>query len=277
MVHSKAQAARLTARLEQTFGSKVDVELAMRYGEPSIKNAMERLRDRGVTRLVVLPLYPQYSASTTASIFDEVFDTLKGWRVMPELRTVAGYHDDEKFIAALAGSIERYWGEHGRGDKLMFSFHGIPQRYFDNGDPYHCYCYATAFAVARKLGLGADDWQLTFQSRFGREKWLTPYTDHTLEALGKSGFGRVDVVCPGFASDCIETLEEIDMENREIYLEAGGGDFHYIPCLNDDEQHIEALANLVASRIEDWAQALSSRTDADRAASRDRALKLGGK
>lgn len=277
MVHSKAQASALAAQLEQNIQSPVHLELAMRYGEPSVKHALERLREAGVTRLIVLPLYPQYSASTTASVFDAVFDTFKTWRVVPELRTVSGYHTDPNFIAALASSIERYWAEHGRGDKLLLSFHGIPQRYFDNGDPYHCLCHATAFAVAGKLGLGPDAWQLTFQSRFGREPWLKPYTDHTLESLGGQGVGRVDVVCPGFASDCIETLEEIDMENREIFLGAGGKDFHYIPCLNDDESHISALASLVASRIQDWDTEVASRSASELEGVRHRASDMGAR
>ncbi len=275
MVNSVAQANALSQALQERIASPVRVELAMRYGEPSIANAMERLREEGVTKLIVLPLYPQYSASTTASVCDAVFDTLKTWRVMPELRTISGYHSDPDFVAALAGSIKRYWSEHGRGDKLLMSFHGIPQRYFDNGDPYHCFCHATAFAVASSLGLGPDDWQLTFQSRFGREPWLKPYTDHTLESLGQAGTGRVDVVCPGFASDCIETLEEIDMENREIFLSAGGQDFHYIPCLNDDELHIHALAGLVTSRVRDWDESLAAQTDADRESARLRAVAMG--
>ena len=229
------------------------VALAMRYGEPSISRVLDAMNaDGGLRRLFVLPLYPQYSATTTATAFDAIADVLRGWRRLPELRFLADYHDDDGWLDAAAGSIRQYWEAKGRGEHLLFSFHGLPQRYADAGDPYSAQCVAGAEAIAARLGLAPDQWSLSYQSRVGREPWLTPYTDQTLDCLAASGVKCVDVVCPGFAVDCLETLEEIAIENAERFREKGGGTLNYIPCLNDSPAHVAALASLVRRRTADW-------------------------
>jgi len=253
---AKQQQAKISERLEAGFKGSVNVELGMRYGSPSIQQALENLRAAGATRLLVLPLYPQYSSATVGSTFDAVSQTLQNWRWLPDVRFISHYHDHEDFILAQANKIAEYWQEHGSPDKLLMSFHGIPKRTFLAGDPYHCECYKTARLVAEKLKLSDDAWQVTFQSRFGREEWLKPYTDHTLQALGEAGTKRVDVVCPGFSADCLETLEEIDQENRHYFLEAGGQEFHYIPALNADPVHIEALSRVILNSAQDWVNIL---------------------
>lgn len=228
---------------------EVTVRLAMRYGNPSLPMVLRELHDAGLGRLIVLPLYPQYSATTSASVFDAVAKELAGWRCVPVLDFVADYHRDAGWVAAVAASIRAHRAAHGSGEKLLFSFHGIPQRYADAGDPYPAQCLASAKAIAAALGLRDDQWRLAYQSRFGREPWLQPYTDHTLEALARDGVKRVDVVCPGFAVDCIETLEEIAVENADIFRRAGGETLGYIPCLNDEPAHVDALAALLKPRL----------------------------
>jgi len=240
MVISGQQAAALASEL----GSGYQVELAMRYGQPDLASALHRLQRAGCKKLIVLPLYPQYSATTTASTFDAVSGILGDFRDLPELRFIRSYSDDSAYIDALAHSIETYWQKNGRSNKLLFSFHGIPQRYVDAGDPYANECQQTATALAAKLGLSTGDWQLCYQSRVGREPWLMPYTDFWLRDEAKS-VKTVDVVCPGFAADCLETLEEIAIENRDLWLNSGGEDYRYIPALNDQPDHIKALAGLV--------------------------------
>lgn len=247
-----AQRDALASALHNEYGDQVFVEWAMRYGQPSIGSKIQALSDAGVRKLFVLPLYPQYSATTSASTFDAVADHFKQSRWLPELRFLDGYHKHALYISALAKSIENHWQEHGRSDKLVFSYHGIPQRYLHNGDPYHCYCLQTTRLVVEKLGLQEDEYMTCFQSRFGREPWLQPYTDHSLEQLAKQGTKSVTVICPGFSSDCLETLEEIEEENRDIFLEAGGESFHYIPALNDSAAHVEALAAICKANIYDW-------------------------
>lgn len=249
---SLKQADALAAQLGAGQDQPVRVELGMRYGNPSITSAMGRLREAGARRILVMPLYPQYSASTTASTFDAVAATLARWRWLPELRFVNNYHDDAGYIDALAQSVREYWAEHGEPDRLIMSFHGIPRDYFLAGDPYHCECHKTARLLAEKLQLDEDRWQLTFQSRLGPRKWLEPYTDQTLKTLPAQGVRNVHVICPGFSADCLETLEEINMENREFFLSAGGQQFGYIPCLNDQPRHINALAALVRRHTEGW-------------------------
>jgi len=249
---SRRQAAALQAALQEHFGGPVEVMLGMRYGHPSIGEALEQLRSRGARRLLVLPLYPQYSAATTASTFDAVADVLKSWRWIPELRFVQHYPDDPGYIAALAASIREHWAEHGRADRLLFSFHGVPRRYLHAGDPYHCECQRTARLLAEALELPDTSWQVTFQSRFGREEWLQPYTDETLKSLPGQGIRSVQVVCPGFSADCLETLEEIAEQNRDFFLGAGGERYEYIPALNDRPDHIEALARLVGRHTGGW-------------------------
>ncbi len=239
------------AALQDQLGETAQVELAMRYGNPSIASALGRLRDKGVTRLVVLPLYPQYSGSTTGSVFDAVADELKAWRWTPALHFINEYYQQASYIGAMAASIEQARAANGSAQKLVYSFHGIPQRYVDNGDPYQRQCELTAQAISDRLGLGEDEWVLLFQSRFGREQWLQPYADKTLEKMPGQGVRSVDVVCPGFSADCLETLEEVNMENREIFLKAGGESYQYIPCLNDRQDHIEMMAQLVKPYLPD--------------------------
>ena len=234
---SKVQAQAL----QKSLGEEFKVVLAMRYGNPSIASGLEELRN--VERIMVLPLYPQYSGTTTGSSFDAVADVLKTWRIVPDLRFISDYHDNSAYINALIAQIKSYWDQHGVPEKLLFSFHGIPKRFVIAGDPYADQCHKTAKLVA--LGLEIENWEVVFQSRFGREEWLKPYADHRLRSLAKDGIKRVDIVCPGFSADCLETLDEIDRENREIFLKAGGEEFHYIPALNDSDEHIEALVKIL--------------------------------
>ena len=249
---ARAQSLALEEALNRKLDRPVKVVLGMRYGNPSIASALEELAAAGCTRIVALPLYPQYSATTTASSFDALFDELKRWRRQPELRLIADYHDQPAYLDALAASIREHWEADGRGDKLLFSFHGIPLRYAEAGDPYPEQCRATAEGVARRLELSDDQWSIAFQSRLGREEWLRPYTDETLEMWPDQGVKRVDVLCPGFSADCLETLEEIAGENRERFLEAGGERYHYIPALNERPDHIAALAELVVRHAAGW-------------------------
>jgi len=262
LVYSNRQAKAL----EQLFlsaGDDVVVELAMRYGNPSIESALERLREKGVERLLVLPLYPQYSATTTASTFDEIFRVLSGWRNQPELRLVKHYHDHEAYITALKNQIEGYWASHGRpdfeaGDRLLLSFHGVPKRTLLKGDPYHCECHKTGRLLAQALGLSSEQAMVTFQSRFGRAEWLKPYTAPTAKQLGAQGVSRLDVFCPGFPADCLETLEEIAMEVRDDFLTAGGKDYRYIPCLNDSAHWIGGLQTIALEHMAFWPRRLES-------------------
>ncbi len=249
---SQRQANALQQALDGYEAGKVKVVLAMRYGSPSVRRGLAELRAANCRRVLVLPMYPQYSATTTASVFDAVTSELRSWRWVPELRFVNQYHDDAAYIEALADSIRRYRDENGTADRLLFSFHGIPKDYFLNGDPYYCHCQKTARLVAEKLGMQADQWQLTFQSRVGAKEWLKPYTDHTLKEWGAEGVGSVQVVCPGFSADCLETLEEIAVENRDYFLQAGGREYAYIPALNDDAGHISTLAELVRRNMAGW-------------------------
>jgi len=252
LVISRQQHAALQAALEQQPGTPVKVALAMRYGKPSIAAGMQELRAAGVKRLLVLPLYPQYSATTTAAIVDAVADELRGWRVLPELRFINDYHEHSSYIGALADSVRRYQAVHGEPDRLLLSFHGIPQEYVDAGDPYATQCYRTAALLVQALDLPEDRWQLSFQSRLGPKQWLQPYTDHTLKSLAEAGVKNIQVICPGFSVDCLETLEEVSMENRDIFLEAGGEQYGYIPCLNDDAAHIHLFSELVSRHTQGW-------------------------
>jgi ferrochelatase len=233
-------------------GHRVTVEYAMRYGNPSIESRLRALKAQGVTRVLVVPAYPQYSGTTTASLIDAVSAWAQRTRNVPELRFINRYHDDKGYIHALAGRIQRYWREHGKPDQLVMSFHGVPQRTLALGDPYHCECHKTARLLAGELGLPPGGYTVCFQSRFGKAKWLEPYTEPTLRALAKGGTARVDVVCPGFTSDCLETLEEIAMEGRDAFLGSGGKAFHYIPCLNDDAVWVGALASLAERHLAGW-------------------------
>lgn len=279
-LHSEQQALLLRGYLGDR-GFDVDVRLAMRYGQPSIASVLAELRAAQTERLVVLPLYPQYSSSTTASVFDAVNAVLARTRNVPEVRTIRHFHDDPGYIEALKNSVLAHWRKHGRapdeGGKLVMSFHGVPRRALELGDPYHCECQKTGRLLAEALGLARDEYLVTFQSRFGRAEWLQPYTAPTLESLARGGTARVDVICPGFVADCLETLEEIAQEGKQTFLSAGGKQFHYIACLNDRSDFIDALANLVARHLQGWpvAHADRARREADAEKSRARARLLG--
>jgi ferrochelatase len=262
-------------------GLDVDVALAMRYGSPSIADTLAALRERRIERLLLLPMYPQYSATTTATVFDEVHRQLTLTRNVPEVRWIKHFHDHPGYIAALAERVRDYWKQHGRaqdqGGKLVMSFHGVPRRTLDLGDPYHCECHKTGRLLAEALGLGRDEYVVSFQSRFGKAEWLQPYTAPLLQQLGREGARRVDVVCPGFVADCLETLEEISMEGKEEFTEAGGGEYHYIPCVNDTPAFVHALADLVALHTQGWpvSRAAVQERAREAAAARQRAAALG--
>jgi ferrochelatase len=260
------------ARRMAAAGHDVLVRHAMRYGKPSLPEVLDGLRAEGATRVLVVPLYPQYAAATTASVSDKLLEWAVQTRRMPELRFVGEYHDDPAYIAALAARLRAHWAEHGRGDKLVLSFHGVPERSLKLGDPYHCQCHKTARLLAAALGLTNDEVLVTFQSRFGKAKWLEPYTEPTLQALAAAGTKRVDVMCPGFVADCLETLEEIAQEVRDAFLAAGGQTFHYVPCLNDAPDWIAALGALAERHLAGWDTAPDA---AALTAQRERALSLG--
>ena len=242
----------LASDLARTAGVDVPVAVGMRYGEPSIASALGGLVDTGCSRVLVLPLYPQYSATTTASTMDAVAAAAGGWDSAPEIRSVASYHDHPAYISALAASVRAVWDLTGAGRRLLMSFHGLPRRYADQGDPYPVQCGRTAKAMAKELDLPPGHWHMAYQSRFGREPWLRPYLDDRLTRWGRLGLSGVDVVCPGFAADCLETLEEVAMTGRHLFESAGGRDFRYIPALNDHPRHIEALTAVAVDGAGDW-------------------------
>lgn len=250
MVHSRNIEKGVREQLSASDAFKV--ELAMTYGEPSIGSAIDKLQAAGARRLLVLPLYPQYSGTTTASVFDAVSSKLQTMRWVPETRFINQYHDESGYIDALASSIREYWQENGRGDHLLLSFHGVPRYTLDGGDPYHCQCQKTGRLLSEALELADDDWTLSFQSRVGREEWLQPYTDATVAELGKKGVKRLDVACPGFSTDCLETLEEIAMQNAGFFTDAGGDSLHYVPALNARDDHIAFLSGLVRQHVANW-------------------------
>ncbi len=236
--------------LQDLFNSQSDtrhvkVVLGMRYGQPSIAGALAELRRAGAEKVIVLPLYPQYAAATVGSTFDAVVQELRGWRTVPQLHLVNHYADNPLYIKALASHIQRYWQTTPPGEKLLFSFHGLPQRSVAAGDPYFSLCHQTARLVAAELALPPERWQVVFQSRFGKAKWLQPYCDDILKSLAVSGVRQVDIICPGFSADCLETLEEIAIRGRALFLSSGGERFHYIPALNDHPHHLAALANII--------------------------------
>ena len=272
LVHTRAQAEGLQQVLSAR-GHHVTVRHAMRYGEPGIAAQLDALKSEGVTRVLVVPAYPQYSGTTTASVFDAFYRWGLKIRQLPEFRFVNRYHDDPGYIAALASTVRAHWQAHGQGELLVMSFHGVPERTLHLGDPYHCECLKTGRLLAEALGLPRDKVCITFQSRFGKAKWLEPYTEPTLIGLAQKGVRKVDVVCPGFTADCLETLEEIQQEAREAFVHAGGQDFHYIPCLNGNAQWIEALANLAEQHMQGWSTAAPDAAAAQ--ASRERALAAG--
>lgn len=246
MVYSRRQQKQLGAKLG------IPVELGMTYGNPSILSGLDSLKQQGCDRVLVLPLYPQYSRTTTAAVFDKVAKVLKQRAEIPELRFVNQYFDHPDYISALAGSVTDFWNEHGKPDYLLCSYHGIPKRYADNGDPYPEHCNGTTALLADALDMPREKMSMSYQSIFGREEWLKPYTDKTIEELAKKGVKRLDVMCPAFSVDCLETLEEIAEQCKEIFLEAGGKEFNLIPCLNDNPAHINMMAALVEQHCQGW-------------------------
>lgn len=274
-VHTDRQTKLLFDSLAKRTQSELIVEYAMNIGNPSISDVLRQMKERGCERILVLPLFPQYASSSTGSAMSNIFSELKNIRNLPALRTVKQYHDDPDYIAALAQNINEYWESNGRPDKLIMSFHGVPQATLDKGDPYHCFCQKTGRLLAEALALNADQYQVCFQSRFGRAKWLTPYTSVILKQLGKDNTPRVDVVCPGFVSDCLETLEEIAIEGKETFVNAGGQEFHYIPCLNEHKDWIQALSNIAYNNLQGWLD-LEQSEEATKN-SRKLALEMGAK
>jgi len=252
--HSERQAQMLRGFLGQA-GHQVNVAFAMRYGEPSIPATLSRLKAEGCTRILLLPLYPQYSSSTTATAFDAAYAWTKSLRNQPEIRTVRSFADHPGYVEALANSVRQHWKINGRPNssyQLIMSFHGVPRYTLDKGDPYYCECQKTGRLLAEALNLATDNYQVCFQSRFGRAQWLQPYTAPTLKALGQQGVQRVDVICPGFPSDCLETLEEIAIEGKKEFIQAGGKDCQYIPCLNERDDWIRALTELTITHLQGW-------------------------
>ncbi len=272
MFHCRAIANELQDKVKSKTGERLYVELAMTYGEPSVANAIDKLLADGVQRILVLPLYPQYSGTTTAAAFDAVYRKMGKLRRLPELRFINNYHDAPGYIRALAEDIRAYWATHGRAEKLLMSFHGVPTSTLLNGDPYHCQCQKTARLLVEELELQPDDWLISFQSRVGREQWLTPYTDETVTVLGAEGLSSLEVVCPGFSVDCLETLEEIAMQNAEFFTASGGGELRYIPALNAGEHHVRFLMDLAEAHTAGWSDTAG---DATRSATRARARAMG--
>ena len=257
-IHTNKQKVLLAGYLGQRLkglGLPADhavVEAAMRYGEPPLAGALDRLRAAGCVRILVIPLYPQYAASTTGSVVDALAERLSRMRRVPGLRIVDSFHDDRGYIEALAAVVNEYWMRHGRPEHLVLSFHGVPRRSLTSGDPYHCQCQATARLLARELGLESAQWTIAFQSRFGRGRWLEPYTADTLGALGKRKVRRVDVFAPGFVADCLETLEELGIEGKRHFQAAGGGDYHVIPCVNEHPRWLAALTEIAVANLQGW-------------------------
>ena len=266
--------AQLLGQALQARGHHVSTRYAMRYGSPSVATQLEAFKAEGITRVLIVPAYPQYSATTTASVFDAVYTWAAKVRRLPEFRFLNHYHDDAGYIAALAAKVRAHWATHGQPEQLVMSFHGVPQRTLELGDPYHCECYKTARLLGEALGLSKDNYKVTFQSRFGKAKWLQPYTEPTLVAMAEAGVKRVDVMCPGFTGDCLETLEEINDEAREAFMHAGGETFHYIDCLNDSPAWSSALASICEQQLSGW-PTRSAPDGAALALSRKTALAVG--
>jgi ferrochelatase len=273
-VHTEKQAVLLQGYLSQRTKAPFVVEYAMRYGNPSIPDVLRKLKQQNCQRILVVPMYPQYAASSTATAYDIVFAELQQMRNAPALRTIKSFHDDAGYIKALANNINEYWMKNGRPEKLLMSFHGLPRYTLDKGDPYHCECHKTGRLLAQELGLKTDQYTISFQSRFGKAEWLKPYTTATLKELGRQKIKHLDVVCPGFVADCLETLEEIALEAKTIFLNAGGRDYHCIPCLNERNDWMHALTDLVMDNLQGW---LIAPNAADLEQGRLRALAMGAK
>jgi len=252
LVHAKNQTQLLRGYLGQKIKSPFAVELGMSYGNPSMQSAIEKLKVQHCNKILVFPLYPQYAASSTAASLDAVWKTLLKMRNVPAIRTIKHYHDHPAYIQALADSINKFWQINGKPEKLIMSFHGVPKFHLMKGDLYHCECHKTGRLIAEALGLNQDQYQIAFQSRFGKQEWLKPYLASTLEALGQQKVKRIDIVCPGFSSDCLETLEEIAMEGKHIFQSNGGGAYHYIPALNESEAWIHAMTTIALENLQGW-------------------------
>lgn len=255
LLHSTDITNAVRETLSARLSGGINVELGMSYGKPSIDAALQKMFDQFVTRIVVLPLYPQYSGTTTASIFDAVTARLSQRRWVPELRFINHYHDAAGYISALVASIRDFWDMQGRGERLLFSFHGVPKRTLLNGDPYHCQCQKTARLAAAELELDEDEWHVAFQSRLGREEWLRPYTDEVIEQWGRDKLGKVDLICPGFAADCLETLEEVAIRYADDFTAAGGAELRYIPALNARDEHVAFLSRMIEKNVAGWPEA----------------------
>lgn len=253
LVYTRSLSRKLDSVLKLRYGgSAVHVAYGMRYGNPSVSTALRELKEKGCTRIIFIPLFAQYSSTTVGSAFDAFASELMKWRWVPDVRTIHYFHDHPAYIEALASRVRKYWEEHGRGEKLLMSFHGVPRRYVEAGDPYSCHCRKTARLIAEKLGLEESAYHVSFQSQFGKEEWIKPATDTTLIEWAKAGMKRVDVMCPGFLADCLETIEEIAEENRENFIHHGGEDFHYIPALNDGEDFVHVLEELCVENGSPW-------------------------
>ena len=248
---SKKQIYLVKEQLKEAYPNTV-FSLAMRYGNPSIESALMELKKNNVRRLLVLPLYPQYCAATTASTFDSVTKVLQKWRWIPELRFINQYFEEENYIKALADSIQQFWSKKGQPQKIIFSYHGIPKKYHIKGDPYHCFCLKTTRLVKEYMKLDDNKVLTTFQSRFGRQEWLQPYTSQTLQEFPGKDIKKIHIISPGFSADCLETLEELEVENREYFMKAGGEEYDYIPCLNDNPLHIEMIVHLLHKHTQGW-------------------------
>ncbi len=248
--YSQSLRQSIEAKLRERQGTEIPVELAMTYGHPNFIDASKRFRQQGIHKIIVLPLFPQYSATTTAAAFDSLARQLGQCPDVPEMLWIRQYHDEPGYLEALAQSVSNHWQQHGQGDFLLMSFHGIPQRYQDQGDPYPDQCHETARGLAALLGLESTQWQASFQSRFGREAWVEPYTDDTAALLAQRGIKKLDVICPAFAVDCLETLEEIKEQIKDTFISAGGTDLNYIPCLNDSPAHTEFLTDVILRRAQ---------------------------
>ncbi len=256
LVHAQKQTQLLRGFISLKVKSPVAIELGMSYGNPSMQSAIDKLKAQHCDRILVFPLYPQYASSSTASALDAVWRVLLKTRNMPAIRTIKHYHDHPAYIKALEQSVREHWRINGgKSNKLIMSFHGVPKAHLMNGDPYHCECHKTARLLADALELQKDEYMVAFQSRFGKQEWLKPYLASSLEALGKAKTKRIDVVCPGFSSDCLETLEEIAMEGKHIFQSNGGGEYHYIPALNENDAWIHAMTEIALENLQGWVSA----------------------
>jgi len=251
-VIGEEQAISLAQSMKDNYEIDLTIELAMTYGSPSISSKLDLMKQKGIENILVLPLYPQYSATTTAAVFDKLNKSLAKIRNLPEIRFIKDYYQNPLYISALAESVKDFWQQKNKADKLIFSFHGLPKACIEKGDPYFDHCEYTARETAKSLGLKDNEWMMTFQSRFGKQEWLQPYTDKTLEQLPKEGINSVQLICPAFSADCLETLEEISIENKEIFIEAGGIGFDYIPALNNRTDHINVFKDIVINNLNNW-------------------------